>query len=90
MEERQKDDNYQLKDEDIIYNDDFELNKNDNLDYYVTNINKTVKHDNYDNNVYNQLLMAKILIPNTEGDGHICSTVLWRATNSMNEPIGRQ
>lgn len=66
------------------------MDKNNNHDYYKTDINDTVKYDDYDDDAYNQLLIAELLIMKAQGDGHICSIELQWATNSMNQPIGRQ
>ena len=56
MEEQLKDDNDHLKDRDVIYNNDIELNDNDNLDYHKKYINETVERDDYYNNAYGQFL----------------------------------
>ena len=42
LEERLKDDKYHFKDWDTVYNDEFELDDNDNLDYHKTDINEKV------------------------------------------------
>ena len=88
LEKHHKDDNYQLKHGEVVQDDDFDkLNININLDYYDTDINKTIKCDNYDGGAYNQLLTDEVfIIPNAKEDSHICITILQQVTKNMNKP----
>ena len=87
-----KDDNFKLTEgEAIIYDNIDDVGDNDNLGYLepnVQNMKDAVERDNYDNDGYDALLSAKILLPNTSADGFTCRTVIKRAENNLGQPIG--
>ena len=89
LAERLKGDNFKLEDWEVAYYEILQLNKKKYLDYHETDIHKTVEHNDYNDAAYDQISTAKIIILNKQGDSHIHDTVLWWATNSMNQPIGK-
>ena len=75
-----EDDNFKLtKEETIIYDNIDDVGDNDNLGYLkpnVQNINHAVEHDDYDDDGYNALLSAELMLPNEAADGFIRGTVI--------------
>ena len=56
------------------------------IEYHKTDINETIESYNYDDDAYDELLDAKVLLPNTEVDSHIYGTLMLQESNSMNQP----
>jgi len=56
----------------------------------LSNMKETADRDDYNDEAYDQLISAEILIPNESGDGHIRGTVTKRLKNNMGQPIGKR
>ena len=94
LNKRLDDTNFQLKDgEDVYPEDDILSAENENRGWHETEYdgeNEMKDRDDYADGAYDQLIDAQVLLPNESGDGHIRGTVLRRAVNHMNEPIGKR
>ena len=91
--ERLKDDNSKLKEgEAIIYDDiDDDVSDSDKLGHIepnVQNMNHAVERNDYDDDEFDALLLAELLLPNESADGFIQGTVIKRAKNNSGQPIG--
>ena len=90
--ERLNDDNFKLKEgEGIIYDDIDDVSDNDNLGYIETshwNMNHAVKRDDYDDDEFDALLSAELLLLNESADGFIWGTIIKRTKNNLGQPIG--
>ena len=91
--ERLKDDNCKLKEEEaIIYDDiDDDVSDNDNLGHIESNVqsmNHAVERNDYDDDEFDALLLADLLLPKESADGFIRGTVIKRANNNLGQPIG--
>ena len=89
--EQLKDDNFKLKEGEAIIYDDVDVDDNDNLGHpepSVQNTKDAVKRDDYDDDGYDALLSAELLLPNESADGFIRRTVIKRAKNNLGQPIG--
>ena len=65
--------------------------ENDNLDYLepnVKNMNHVVERDDYDDDAYDTLLSAELLLPSESVISFTRGTVIKRAKNNLGQPIG--
>ena len=51
-------------------------------------MNHVVEQDDYDDDSYDQLLHAELLLPNNVADGYIRGTVIKRLKNNMGQAVG--
>ena len=82
-----KDDNFKLTEGKAITCDDIDdVDDNDNLGYLelnVWNMKDAVERDNYDNDGYDALLSAELLLLNESADSFIRGTGIKRAKNNL-------
>jgi hypothetical protein len=92
LRERLNDKNFHLEDGEDVYEDtDIEFNDYENDNHGLqSDLKETVDRDDYNDEAYDQLLSAEILLPNENGDGHIRGTVNKRLKNNMGQPIGQR
>ena len=67
------------------------MSNNDNLGYAESSdriMNDAVERDDHNNDEFDQLLSAEVLLPNESADGHIKETVIKRLKYSLGQPIG--
>ena len=85
-----KDDNFQLEEGECLNYEDEDVDEyeNDNVNFIESDIKETVERDDYNDDAYDQLLSAEVLLPNDAADGHIRGTVLKRLKNNMGRPVG--
>ena len=76
----------------LIYKDeDMEEYNNDNINYLEPSENNTkyaIERDDYNDNAYDALLSAELMLPNDDADGFLRGTVTKCYTNNMGQPIG--
>ena len=82
--ERLKDDSFSIAEgEALIYEDeDLEEYENDNINFLEPskrNMSHDVERNDYNDDAYNALLSAELMLPNNDADGYVCGTVTKRA-----------
>ena len=85
--ERLNDNSFKLKEgRAIIYDDIDDVSDNDKLGYIETsdrNMNHAVEKDDHNDDEFDALQSAKLLLPNESADGFIRGTVIKRAKNDL-------
>ena len=92
LAERLKDDNFSITEgEALIYEDeDLVEDENDNINFLESskkNTNHAVERNDYNDDAYDALLSAELILLNDSTDGYVRGTVIKRAKNNTGQPI---